>query len=392
MYILKICPTPFFSDRGCHVRILEQTKTLCRLGHRVTICTYNSGRDIPSIDIRRIKDFAWRRNLETGPDLRKYYLDIFLFFKAFLISLRKRPDIIHAHLHEGAAIAYPIARLFRIPLVLDLQGSLTDEMIEHRFIKERTLPFYFNYWLEKKTCLMADIILASSINLTTFLKNKFGLNTSKVELIEEGIGSADTLCGKTHFLEDMKKLRVNIPEKTFVILYLGLLYPYQGIDDFLKAAKELIKNRKDIHFLVIGFPYEERYRQMIREEGLENFFTFTGKVPYEKIPDFILFADIAVSPKVSRTESNSKLYHFMAYGIPAVAYDLPVNRKILGDCGIYVKPGNVEGLALEVEKLLEDEDLRRDISLKLRARAADFASWCEIGKKIEAIYCRLRNG
>ncbi len=187
MLILKICPTPFFSDRGCHVRIFEQTRALQKLGHEVSISTYHCGRDIQGVNINRTPRLRWRRKLEAGPDWRKYYLDILLFFRTFHLILKKRPDIIHAHLHEGAFIAYPIAKFFRIPLVLDLQGSLTDEMLAHRFIKEGTIPYRFNHWLEKRACLMANIILASSINLTRFLKNGFGLNTGRVELVEEGI-------------------------------------------------------------------------------------------------------------------------------------------------------------------------------------------------------------
>jgi glycosyltransferase involved in cell wall biosynthesis len=390
--ILKICPTPFFSDRGCHVRILEQAKALQNLGHEVAICTYNSGRDIPGVETHRIASFGRRRKLETGPDWRKYYLDILLFFKALRSIVKKRPHIIHAHLHEGAFIAYPIARFFKIPLVLDLQGSLTDEMVEHNFIKEKTLPYRFNYWLEKRACLMADCILASSINLTTFLKNGFGLNTGRVELMEEGIKTGEGIEKSIGSAKDELKKRLGIPGNALVALYLGLLYPYQGIDDFLKAGKNVLTKRTDIHFLVIGFPGEGRYREKMEKEGLGKHFTFTGKVRYEDIGNFIALADIAISPKVSRTESNSKLYHFMAQGIPSIVYDLPVNRKILGDTGIYVKTDDVESLSIEVKRLIEDEERKKEISLSLKKRAGTFKDWMKVGRNIEKIYYKLKAG
>ena len=37
--VLMIAPTPFFSDRGCHVRILEEARALQRAGAAVTIGT-----------------------------------------------------------------------------------------------------------------------------------------------------------------------------------------------------------------------------------------------------------------------------------------------------------------------------------------------------------------
>lgn len=383
MLILKICPTPFFSDRGCHVRILEQTRALQNLGHRVSICTYDSGRNLPGLDIHRIASLGRQQELPAGPDCRKYYLDILLFFKTLIVVLKKRPQIIHAHLHEGAFIGYPLAKFFKIPIVLDLQGSLTDEMVEHRFIKEGSLPYRFNYWLEKRACLMADAILASSINLTNFLKNGFGLNKEKVELVEEGVRGDEDNPG-----EGFKKI-LKIPPEATVILYLGLLYPYQGIDDFLEAGEILAGKRKDLHFLIIGFPGEKDYEKKTAALGLRKYFTFTGRVRYENISAYLSLADIAVSPKFSRTESNSKLYHFMAQGIPTVTYDLPINHYILGEAGIYVKTGEVEALSRTIEELAEDEDRRKALSRQLKERARGFNEWGKVGKKIEGVYNRL---
>ena len=45
-----------------------------------------------------------------------------------------RPDMIHAHLHEGMMIGKVVSVLFGVPLVADLQGSLTEEILDHQFI------------------------------------------------------------------------------------------------------------------------------------------------------------------------------------------------------------------------------------------------------------------
>jgi len=56
-----------------------------------------------------------------------------LFWKVLATALRWRPDIIHGHLHEGALLGLTVRRLLGIPLVFDFQGSMTSEMIDHRF-------------------------------------------------------------------------------------------------------------------------------------------------------------------------------------------------------------------------------------------------------------------
>lgn len=97
-----IAPTPFFADRGCHVKILEELKSLTKRGIRVVLVTYHIGRDIPGFEIERMINIPWYKKLDAGPSFHKYYLDILLSFKALGAAIRLKPDVIHAHLHEAA--------------------------------------------------------------------------------------------------------------------------------------------------------------------------------------------------------------------------------------------------------------------------------------------------
>ena len=51
MKILVIAPTPFFADRGCHIRIYEEARALIKKGHKIDIYTYHNGRDIKGLNI-----------------------------------------------------------------------------------------------------------------------------------------------------------------------------------------------------------------------------------------------------------------------------------------------------------------------------------------------------
>ena len=143
MKILVIAPTPFFADRGTHIRILEESLALEKLGHEITIVTYHIGKDIQSevetnIDIRRIRRWLfWYTKLEAGPDWQKILLDLLLIRKALYLAYVQRPDIIHAHIHEGVALGWIVQKcLFwrKIKLVADFHGSLTKEMVSHSYL------------------------------------------------------------------------------------------------------------------------------------------------------------------------------------------------------------------------------------------------------------------
>ena len=144
--ILNIVPTPFFADRGCHMRILGEMKALEKYGYSNIICTYHNGRDLEGFDIRRIINIPWYKKLEAGPSIHKFYIDILLFFKAASVYFKEKPDIIYGHLHEGAFVGSLIKYLMtfgRIPLVFDVQGSLTSELDTFKWIRGKKIIRWF---------------------------------------------------------------------------------------------------------------------------------------------------------------------------------------------------------------------------------------------------------
>ena len=133
--ILMIAPTSFFGDYGCHVRILEEVRVLQKRGHRVTIVTYYKGRDLPELNIVRTRPTPWHADYEVGSSRHKVAFDALLSWTALRTARRLKPDIIHAHLHEGALIGRVVSALTGAPLVFDYQGSLTAEMLDHHFVR-----------------------------------------------------------------------------------------------------------------------------------------------------------------------------------------------------------------------------------------------------------------
>ncbi|MEZ4611077.1 MAG: hypothetical protein R2838_12680 [Caldilineaceae bacterium] len=71
------------------------------LGHHVTIATYRNGRDLPELTIERTLPIPWRRDYEVGSSRHKIAFDALLGLKTMALLIRRRFDVIHAHLHEG---------------------------------------------------------------------------------------------------------------------------------------------------------------------------------------------------------------------------------------------------------------------------------------------------
>jgi glycosyltransferase involved in cell wall biosynthesis len=185
--ILMVAPTPFFADRGCHVRILGQAKALINLGHHVTLCTYYLGRDIDGIPTVRTLVVPWYQKLSPGPSWHKFYIDVLLLWKVLVACRKSRPDVIHTHLHEGIVIGKIASRLFGVPLVADIQGSLADELLAHKFIPKVGLVLALVRWLEKRISRMPSHIIASSTHTARMCVERYGIPVDRVSSLMDGV-------------------------------------------------------------------------------------------------------------------------------------------------------------------------------------------------------------
>jgi glycosyltransferase involved in cell wall biosynthesis len=382
--ILMLAPSVYFTDRGCLVRIYEEARTLRAQGHDVRIVTYHLGRDMPGIPTIRIPPIPWYSRLEAGPSWHKLYLDLLLFFKAALLIPDFRPHLIHAHLHEGAFIGYFLKKLSGVPLVLDYQGSLTGECIDHGFFTASSWMADIFRRIERMIHGFADRIITSSSSGSRELVTGWGVPSEQVSPLIDAVDT-DIFCPAQQM---PGRSRLGIPPGTFVVAYLGLLNRYQGTEMLLDCIEQLKQDGVKALFLIMGFP-EESYKAEAELRGLSDMIIFTGKVDYNDAPQLLSAADIAVTPKLSPTEANGKIFNYMACGLPVVAFDTPVNREALGDSGVYAAYGDARDLADKIAALAADSRTRSEYSRMVRERAVKEHSWNSRGKQLLEIYRTL---
>src|SRR5512140_1193909 len=188
--ILMIAPTSFFGDYGCHVRILEEVRVLQRRGHRVTIVTYYKGRNLPELNIVRTRPTPWHADYEVGSSRHKIAFDALLSWTSLKTALRLKPDLIHAHLHEGALIGRLLSLATGAPLVFDYQGSLTAEMLDHGFVRASGKREWAWRTLENAIDRLPHAIITSSGHSARQLKTKFGSQADRVVALPDCVDVA----------------------------------------------------------------------------------------------------------------------------------------------------------------------------------------------------------
>ena len=179
---------------------------------------------------------------------------------------------------------------------------------------------------------------------------------------------------------------LNIAADEKVVVFTGMLTEYQGIDLLLEAIPLVVREVPKVKFLIVGYPNEESYRRKAQTLGVEKWTSFPGKVPYDDIPRYLSLAAVAVSPKISTTEANLKLFTYMAMGLPTVVFDSPTNREILGDVGIYAKMADVGELARALVGMLQDAVQASERGNQSQKKAIENYSWLSVGKRLIAIY------
>jgi glycosyltransferase involved in cell wall biosynthesis len=386
--ILMIAPTSFFSDYGGHIRMLEEARALQGLGHRVTIVTYYLGHDLPDLEIIRTRPTPWRADYEVGSSLHKIAFDVFLGWTGLKTVLRRRFDIVHGHMHEGAFIGYFLSRLMRVPLLFDFQGSLTGEMADHRFLDPEGPWYHWVRLLELRIDQLPDAIITSSQQGAHLLERDFNCSSRHVYLLPDCVNldffQPDVLAPEGIAT---RRAALGVPLGRPVVVYLGLLADYQGTPFLVQAAQILKQRGVDAHFLIMGFPGVPHYQQMASDLGVADRVTFTGKVLYEEAPAHLALGDVAVAPKLSATEGCGKILNYMAMALPTVAFDSPVSREYMGTLGVYAdRTDGPVALADAVAGLLNDPQRRAELGQELRARAARHFSWDRAGRHLLNIY------
>jgi glycosyltransferase involved in cell wall biosynthesis len=382
--VLVVAPTPYFADRGCHVRIFEEACALKRRGVDTEIVTYPSGKDIAPITVRRGWSLPLLRGSPLGPSYARPLLDLDVLRAAIRVGRRFRPHIIHVHLHEGIAIGLALRKVLRVPLVADLQGSVTAEMIDHGAFKANSVPARVMERLERWLVRQPDALVSSSTVAATLLLTQ-GVPRSRVQALPDGV--------------DLERFSPRPPdaalrahfglEGKLVVVFLGVLTEYQGVDALLAAVPRVVAEVPNAHFLVMGYPNERRYRAQVEALGLRSVVTIPGRIPYEDAPRHLSLGHLAVSAKQSLTEANGKLLNYIGCGLPVVATDTPVNRYILGDDALYAPVGDGEMLSSQLITLLRDGARRRQAGAALRRRAEQMFAWPIQVERLLTVYDQL---
>jgi len=386
--VVHVAPTPFFSNRGCHIRILNEIEGLRDCGVKTILCTYGLGNNISELDIRRIIHIPGYTKTEAGFSPYKFIADILLFFVVLKTVFKERPRVIHGHLHEGGLISWLVSRILfwrKVSVVMDIQGSLSGELKAYGTFKSFPLLLNFFYFLERRISCLPDKIACSSVSSMDFIINKCGINPSRIFILEDVVPG-------TFFNQIDKhsaRNKFNIPNSKKVVIYTGSLLSGKGVDILLDAIIKIVAERSDIIFILIGYP-KEWVEHFAEEHGIKRNTILPGEVKYFELADWLATADLAVDPKLPGSgEASGKILHYMASALSVACFNSNNNKRLLGDNCFFAPDKSAEGLKQAIEMALTDESRRNMNGADSRNKAKAEFSLDATGLQLKAMYKSL---
>lgn len=229
-------------------------------------------------------------------------------------------------------------------------------------------------WLERSTYRVADRVLSTNESYKRVAERRGRLPSDRVTIVRSG---PDTTV--------MRPIYPSPPIRAgaeHLIAYIGIMGPQDGVENILAVMDDLVhrRGRTGIRAVLLGFgDCLEALRRESTERGLDDHIIFTGRVGPDQIAQYLSSADLGLGPDLNTPLNNvstmNKTMEYMAYGLPAVSFDLIETRVSAADTGIYVASGDLKAFADEVEGLLDDPERRVRMGLSARQRVADLLDW-----------------
>lgn len=390
LIIVENLPVPF--DR----RVWQEATTLVDNGYQVSIiCPTGKGHDSRHEILDGIH--IYRHPLPFEADgalgyLLEYGAALFWELRlAWRVHRERGFDVIHAC--NPPDLIFLVGGFFKLFLgkkFLFDHHDINPELFEAKF-GHRGLLWKAMVLFERLTFRTADVSIATNESYRAIAIERGRMPPEDVFVVRSG--------------PKLDRLRILPPDpelkkgRNYLVGYVGVMGKQEGIDLLLQSVRHIVHDlgRKDIHFGFVGGGTElANLQAMAGELGVQDYVTFTGRVPDEDLLAMLNTADVCVNPDVANPMNDkstmNKIMEYMALGKPIVQFDLTEGRFSARDASFYARQNDVNDMAAKILELLDDPELRGKMGRYGRERVTTELEWSYEVPKLLKAYDRLFEG
>ncbi|NLM60307.1 MAG: glycosyltransferase family 4 protein [Clostridium sp.] len=350
--------------------------------------------DIPYVFV---KTADYRGNgFQRVKNMGSFYLNLFPVAKEYA-RLHGKPDVIIASsVHPLTMVAgIKIAKKLNIPCICEIRDLWPEAIFMYGRVKENGIIGRIltkgEHWIYKK----ANALVFTKEGDTDYIKEKKwdtehggDIDLKKAYYINNGLSIEDF----EKSIREKKLEDADLNSNKFNVVYAGAIRPVNNVGIILDAAS-LLKNEKDIQFLIYGDGNErELLEKRVAEEGLHNV-KMKGFVNKQFIPYILSKSSVNIlnysqtQYNWTRGNSSNKLFEYMASGKPVIS-TVKMGYSIIDKykCGFELEnctPESVANAILKIKNMSEEE--YEEYGKRAKLGASDFDFKVLINKLIEVI-------
>ena len=350
--ILFLAPQPFFEVRGTPLAVLHMTRALARLGHEVDLLTFPQGEPTTTNGVRQLRSLRLPvGRVKAGPSLAKLALDVPFMIEAVARLATFRYDVVHA-VEEAAHLVAPFARLLHVPLVMDVDSSIPDQLRYSGFATRGPI-LWLAEALERHALRHSAAVVTVCSSLTAGVRE----HAPEVPVFQvEDPPLADRSDPPPAVAVTALRAALGLSALP-VVLYSGNFEAYQGVELLVEAAARL----PQVQLLLMGGEAQEieALRDRARALGSQDRCAFSGKRPPSELPTFLALADVLASPRVRGENTPFKVYTYLASGKPIVATRIGTHTQLLDDTNAFLAAPNPADFADALRQAVEQPEQAR---------------------------------
>lgn len=355
---------------GGYETLLEEISfRLVELGHQVTVyCrshyTHRSERSFRGVELVVLP--TWRsKHLDTPVH------SLLSCLHAAGRSLGRRRFDAALMVNGANALFVPILRLAGVPTALHVDG------IEKQRAKWGSLGRAVYSLSERLACFLPNRVISDAEVIRDHYLRKYGKTS---ELITYGV---EPYPPKERGVLDQLGLE---PRRYF--LYVSRFEPENNPHRVAEAYRRV---GGDLPLVLVGdAPYAERFIASFRD-GADPRVLFPGAIYGEGYRELQSQA-LAYVHATEVGGTHPALVEAMGYGNCLLVNDVPENREVVGDCGLWFQAELPETLTAVFEHVRQNPDEARQLGDQAAARARERYSWSAVSRSYERLFASLDRG
>jgi glycosyltransferase involved in cell wall biosynthesis len=356
-------------------RVWNQSRALVEAGWSVgVVCAAAAERDEPAtetIDGVEIHRYPLRP-ASGGADYGREYAQALLRIRALVREqvATRPPDVVHsANPPDFLLLAARSARAAGAAFVFD-HHDLMPELFRTRY-RRAGPPYKALLAIERQAMQSADVVISTNESYRRLALARGGVDPANVFVVRNG--------------PDLERFTPLPPDpelhggRRFLLAYLGMMGPQDGIDHLIGALAELGRRRgPDWRAILVGEgPVRPEMEALAASLGLADQIEFAGWRGDTDIRRILSSSDLCLAPDppspLNDVSTMIKVPEYMAMGKPIASYDLAETRVSAGDAAAYAAP-DPASLGELIDQLLDDPG-RRDEMARIAAARIPSLSW-----------------